>query len=76
MERGSPLNNTVNLVSRASQLAAELLVVSVTWWYTYKSYRTLKVGVKVGQSLSSILVYNGELPPGVSLQLLIVCWTC
>ena len=68
ISQGSRLNNTVNLVSRASQLASELLVVTITWWYTYRAYRILKVGVKLGQSLSSLLVYNGELPSRVSLQ--------
>ncbi|KAM5545178.1 hypothetical protein V8D89_001289 [Ganoderma adspersum] len=55
------LSIRVNLVSRASQLAAELLVVVITWWYTYQSYHVWKDGLKLGRSLSSLLIYNGEL---------------
>lgn len=47
-------------VNRVSQLAAELLVVGITWWYTYRSYRIRK-GVKLGKTISSLLFYNGEL---------------
>ena len=53
--------DTVNLVTRGSQLAAELLVVAITWWYTYQSYHVWKDGIKVGRSLSSLLIYNGRL---------------
>ena len=49
----------VTLVTRASQLAAELLVVLITWWYTYQSYRLRRSGIKVEKSISSLLVYNG-----------------
>ena len=48
------------LVSRASQLAAELLVVVITWWYTYQSYHVWKDSITIGRSLSSLLVYNGK----------------
>ncbi|KAI1786613.1 hypothetical protein LXA43DRAFT_897616, partial [Ganoderma leucocontextum] len=48
-----------NVVLRGSQLTAELLVVSITWWYTYQSYRIRK-GVNLGKTVSSLLVYNGE----------------
>ena len=56
----SPLA-TVNLVSRAAQLAADLLVVVITGWYTYQSCHIWKDSLKFGRSLSSLLVYNGEL---------------
>ncbi|KAI1783113.1 hypothetical protein LXA43DRAFT_1067939 [Ganoderma leucocontextum] len=45
-------------VTRGSQFAAELLVVGITWWYTCQSYRIRK-GIKLGKTISSLLVYNG-----------------
>ncbi|PIL32837.1 hypothetical protein GSI_04954 [Ganoderma sinense ZZ0214-1] len=47
-------------VARASQIAAEMLVVSITWWYSYQSYRIRK-GVELGKTISSLLVYNGDI---------------
>ena len=44
---------------RVPQLASELLVVGITWWYTYESYRIRK-GTKLGNTISSLLFYNGE----------------
>ncbi|PIL32969.1 hypothetical protein GSI_05087 [Ganoderma sinense ZZ0214-1] len=52
---------TVNLVSRAAQLAAELLVVAITWWYTYQLYHVWQDSLKVGRSFSSLLIYNGSI---------------
>ncbi|KAI1784403.1 hypothetical protein LXA43DRAFT_1101440 [Ganoderma leucocontextum] len=49
-----------NVVWRGSQLAAELLVVGITWWYSYQSYRIQK-GIKIGKTISSLLIYNGSL---------------
>ncbi|KAM5545059.1 hypothetical protein V8D89_001170 [Ganoderma adspersum] len=46
------------VVGRGSQLIAELLVVGITWHYTYHSYRVNK-GIKMGKTISSRLVYNG-----------------
>ncbi|KAI1784404.1 hypothetical protein LXA43DRAFT_1123682 [Ganoderma leucocontextum] len=40
-------------------LAAELLVVGITWWYSYQSYRMRK-GMKLGKTVSSLLIYNGS----------------
>ncbi|KAM5545067.1 hypothetical protein V8D89_001178 [Ganoderma adspersum] len=40
-------------------LASELLVVSITWWYTYQSYR-IRRGLKLGNTVSSLLLYNGK----------------
>ncbi|KAI1786614.1 hypothetical protein LXA43DRAFT_1109322 [Ganoderma leucocontextum] len=51
---------SVNVVKRASQFAAELLVVGITWWYTYQSYRIRK-GVNLGKTISSLLFYNGSI---------------
>ncbi|KAM5545083.1 hypothetical protein V8D89_001194 [Ganoderma adspersum] len=42
------------------QLAIELLVVTVTWWYSYQSHRVQK-GVDIGNSISSLLVHNGNM---------------
>ncbi len=50
----------VILATRVSQLAAELLVVIITWWYTYQSYRLRNHGIKGAKTISSLLVYNGE----------------
>ncbi|KAM5545119.1 hypothetical protein V8D89_001230 [Ganoderma adspersum] len=52
---------SVTLVTRASQLAAELLVIIITWWYTYQSYRLRKHGIKGAKTISSLLVYNGTI---------------
>ena len=54
----------IQLVLRVSQLAAELLVVSITWRHTYhwQLYNVRKdSGIKYGASIGSFLVYNGEL---------------
>ncbi|KAM5545175.1 hypothetical protein V8D89_001286 [Ganoderma adspersum] len=66
LPRSPPTSNSsnattfsVNLVSRAAQLAAELLVVAITGWYTYQSYHVWKDSLKLGRSLSSLLIYNG-----------------
>ncbi|KAM5545284.1 hypothetical protein V8D89_001395 [Ganoderma adspersum] len=58
----SPANSLspAQVITRASQLAAELLVVVITWWYTLKSHRLLK-GVKLGKTISSFLLYNGSI---------------
>ncbi|KAI1786620.1 hypothetical protein LXA43DRAFT_1099016 [Ganoderma leucocontextum] len=53
--------SSITLVTRVSQLAAELLVVGMTWWYTYQSYRIRKDGIKLGKSISSLLIYNGSI---------------
>ncbi|KAI1782329.1 hypothetical protein LXA43DRAFT_1187693 [Ganoderma leucocontextum] len=50
----------INIVARASQLTAELLVVVITWWYSYQSYRIRK-GINLGKTVSSLLIYNGSL---------------
>ncbi|KAI1784391.1 hypothetical protein LXA43DRAFT_1101431 [Ganoderma leucocontextum] len=61
-----PFGTTANgddhfhVVWRGSQLAAELLVVGITWWYSYQSYRMRK-GIKLGKTISSLLIYNGSL---------------
>ena len=49
-------------VTRGSQIAAELLVVCIIWWYTYQSYKLYRIrkGIKIGQSISSLLLYNGK----------------
>ena len=44
---------------------AELLVVGVTWWYTYQSYRIQK-SLKIGSTLGSLLLYYGKLSHGPS----------
>ncbi|KAI1784502.1 hypothetical protein LXA43DRAFT_210190 [Ganoderma leucocontextum] len=49
------------VIGRASQLAAELLVIGITWWYSYRSYRITKNNIKLGRSLSSLLIYNGSI---------------
>ncbi|KAI1781600.1 hypothetical protein LXA43DRAFT_671243 [Ganoderma leucocontextum] len=49
-----------NVVWRGSQLTAELLVVGITWWYSYQSYRMRK-GINFGHTISSLLIYNGSL---------------
>ena len=41
----------------------ELLVIGITWWYTYQSYRIRK-GIDLGRTVSSLLVYNGKQPCG------------
>lgn len=48
------------IIARASQLMAELLVIGVTWWYTYQTYR-IRRGIKLGKTISSLLFYNGKL---------------
>ena len=57
--RGAHSPPLVIVVIRTSQFAAELLVVGITWWYTYRSYR-IRTGFIVGKPISSLLVYNGE----------------
>ncbi|KAM5545174.1 hypothetical protein V8D89_001285 [Ganoderma adspersum] len=59
--RCRPHSLQVNLVTRGSQLMAELLVVAITWWYTYQSYHIWKDSIKIGKSLSSLLIYNGSM---------------
>ncbi|KAI1782330.1 hypothetical protein LXA43DRAFT_957545, partial [Ganoderma leucocontextum] len=54
------LSIRVIAVLRGSQFAAELLVIGITWWYTYRSYRIQK-GVNLGKTISSLLVYNGSI---------------
>ena len=44
---------------RGPQLAAELLVIGITWWYTFQSYRIQK-NIKMGKTISSFLLHNGE----------------
>ena len=48
------------IIPRVSQLMAELLVIGITWWYTYQSYR-IRGGITFGKTISSLLFYNGEL---------------
>ncbi|KAM5545061.1 hypothetical protein V8D89_001172 [Ganoderma adspersum] len=50
----------VSVVFRGSQFAAELLVIGITWWYTYQSYR-IRRSVDLGRTLGSLLLYNGSL---------------
>ncbi|PIL32848.1 hypothetical protein GSI_04965 [Ganoderma sinense ZZ0214-1] len=38
---------------------SELLVVSITWYYTYQGYRIRK-GIELGKTISSLLFYNGS----------------
>ena len=66
-----PLQFTVTLVIRVPQLASELLVVGITWWYTYESYRIRK-GTKLGNTISSLLFYNGEWTHGRRLPHIIL----
>ena len=47
------------IIARVSQLMAELLVIGVTWWYTYQTYR-IRRGIKLGKTISSLLFYNGN----------------
>ena len=51
--------STAGIVTRGSQFTAELFVVSITWYYTYRSYRIRK-GIKLGKTISSLLFYNGN----------------
>ncbi|KAM5545111.1 hypothetical protein V8D89_001222 [Ganoderma adspersum] len=50
----------LTIMGRGSQFSAELLVVGITWWYTYQSYRIRK-GIKIGKSMGSFLFYNGSM---------------
>lgn len=56
----------VKAVLRGSQFAVDLLVVGITWWYSYQSYR-IREGIKLGETLSSVLIYNGEWFHGYNL---------
>lgn len=49
----------VSAVFRGSQFAAELLVVGITWYYTHQSY-FIQRGISLGNTISSLLLYNGE----------------
>ncbi|KAI1784504.1 hypothetical protein LXA43DRAFT_1066686 [Ganoderma leucocontextum] len=49
------------------QLTAELLVIGITWWYTYQSYR-IRQGIKLGKTISSLLIYNASVPPEVLVR--------
>ena len=60
------------VISRASQLAAELLVVGITWWYTFRSYRIRK-GIDIGKTFGSLLLYNGESSDKSSCHSLTMC---
>ncbi|KAM5543380.1 hypothetical protein V8D89_002965 [Ganoderma adspersum] len=51
------LDISITLVTWASQLAIELLVVAVTWWYSYQLHHVQK-GINIGNSISSLLVHN------------------
>ena len=55
----SPRSLTVDVVMRMSQFLQEFLVVGLTWWYSYQSYRISK-GVSLGKTVSSLLLYNGK----------------
>ena len=55
----------VTVIARASQLVAELLVVGITWWYTYKAYQ-IREGIELGKTVSSFLFYNGKFAHGSS----------
>ncbi|KAM5545114.1 hypothetical protein V8D89_001225 [Ganoderma adspersum] len=52
--------SSVTLVIRVPQLASELLVVGITWWHTYESYRIRK-GTKLGNTIGALLFYNGSM---------------
>ena len=54
---------TVGIVTRGSQIAAELLVITVTWLYTYWWRSHQERDIHVGPSISSFLMYNGEFCP-------------
>ncbi|KAI1786608.1 hypothetical protein LXA43DRAFT_48708 [Ganoderma leucocontextum] len=51
----------VTLVTRVSQLATEVLVVALTWWYGYRAYRVRRGTIDFRKSLSSLIVYNGSI---------------
>ncbi|KAM5545075.1 hypothetical protein V8D89_001186 [Ganoderma adspersum] len=52
---------TINLPSpfNCNGFAIELIVVGITWWYTYQWYR-IRSGLQLGKSISSVLIYNGK----------------
>ncbi|KAI1788433.1 hypothetical protein LXA43DRAFT_637518 [Ganoderma leucocontextum] len=54
------LSVRLTAIIRGSQLAAELLVAGITWWYTYQSYRIRK-GITLGKTISSLLFYTGSM---------------
>ena len=62
---------TVLVVARASQLVGELIVIGITWWYTYQSYRIRKISNSSSRTVNSVLVSNGESLYGLSRSLLI-----
>ena len=41
---------------------SELLVLAITWWYTYQSYHIMEDSLKRGTSILTLLVYNGKFP--------------
>ena len=47
----------------ALRVMSELLVLAITWWYTYQSYHIMEDSLKLGTSILSLLVYNGKPPP-------------
>ncbi|TBU40307.1 hypothetical protein BD309DRAFT_870522 [Dichomitus squalens] len=49
---------SVTLAQRVPWIASDALVLATTWWFAYQSYRMQTGGIH-GQSLSSILLYNG-----------------
>ncbi|TBU40311.1 hypothetical protein BD309DRAFT_967754 [Dichomitus squalens] len=46
--------------SRACTLAADAIVVFVTWWNTYKSYK-IQQEAEIGPSLARVMLWNGSL---------------
>ena len=48
------------LLGDGTRFMSELLVLAITWWYTYQSYRILKDSMKLRRSILSVLVYNGK----------------
>ncbi|PIL30105.1 hypothetical protein GSI_07753 [Ganoderma sinense ZZ0214-1] len=56
----TPGNNICFVIIRTSQFIQELLVVGLTWWYSYQSYRISK-GISLGKTVSSLLLYNGSI---------------
>ncbi|KAM5543652.1 hypothetical protein V8D89_002903 [Ganoderma adspersum] len=60
---GSTITNLIifriAVVLRMSQFMQELLVVGLTWWYSYQSYRISK-GISLGKTVSSLLLYNAH----------------
>ena len=50
------------VVVGALRVMSELLVLAITWWYTYQSYHIMEDSIKRGTSILTLLVYNGKFP--------------